>query len=146
MPNNYIIIRADRLALVRLNGRYDYDETLMESIRLLKELQLHNVINCLIDIQQAEFLFSHNLTQQLFQELYQQFPEIAKIRTVFVTNIPKTTIYALLFKREMDEVKGRIMQCSTIGYGILSLNLRTPADEILFLHNQLSESLEAEIN
>lgn len=118
-------IPEEDLAVFQLSGRYDFNALLDKILWLFgQEVHFGNK-KCLVDLRKAEFDFDHALLHQLQATLQNSFPDMNFLKLVFITNNPKTTIFALLFIQHLEKLNGNALQCSTLDYAIQVLGARS---------------------
>ncbi len=130
MRVKFTILESENLALIKLKGDYAY-EPIIEIITTLNHKIIKNGLNkCIIDLREAYFVFHHHHIQDIYSSANMRDPALKHLKTVFLTSNPKTTIYTLLYKQQIEQNRGSAIQCSTLDYAIQLLSLKSAKEQI----------------
>lgn len=123
MNERLTIFDKEKLTLVVFNGTYDYAAVSAKGVSLAEIIVSSGLTKCILDFRETNFSFDHFLVEDIYRLILMNNPALKKVKTVFLTSSPQTTIYVLLFKQQIEKKNGSVIQCTTLDYAIKVLGL-----------------------
>ena len=130
MEEKLYFFKDEGLALIKLKGSYDFQSIESLSRLLADQFWQSGSQKCIIDFRDTFFQFDYLQVQLIYNSLINLYPITKYAKWVFITNTPKTTIYVLLFIKNIEKTKISAIQCSTLEYALQILGVKSSINEI----------------